>query len=761
MAHSGPRGHPGSLPPTSAEEISAPPCPEVPGTYVPKTQVPADLAKHSKFEILQLLGQGGMGAVYQARHKVMNRLVALKVINPRFVGNSEALERFQREVQAAAQLHHPNIIAAHDADCAGATHFLVMEYVEGTDLARCVQREGPFPVARACHFIRQAALGLQHAHEHGLVHRDIKPSNLMLTAGGVVKIMDFGLVRLEREGSDGIRLTTESALMGTADYIAPEQARDAHAADIRADIYSLGCSLYYLLAGKPPFTGASPIKKIMNHLSESVPLAALPASVPGELRAVLHKMLAKYPAQRYQTPAEVAQALAPFVQEGIRGERAWAPTDPGQERVRIEEERDRKNLLPPNPPPPAKREEAEHFRPSVSPSPGLRRWVAPATIGAALVVMLVTTVIAYLAILGRAPTEEQSPKATADGPRQVAPREETPPSGPASAAPNNEGTKEPNSPPTPSPTGKGERNRNDPAIPKETGSKESSIEPIPVDPKKPKEVKEPSPKPTTEDSEKPKPPDVLPPKLTNSLGMEFVLVPKGEFWMGGGGGEKGKEKVQIRKDFYLGVTTVTQGQWRAVMGNNPSWFSREGKGAKKVKTIADAELDEFPVETVSWNDVQQFLSKLKERQEERDREYRLPTSAEWEYACRGGAAFPDEDTFDFYLSKPSNDLSSEEANFNGNFPAGKAAKGTYLERPSKVASYAPNRLGLYDMHGNVWQWCADSAPGKDGLRLVRGGSWDSKAARPRAAGGATFRQDRGVNTIGFRLVLVPARAESR
>ncbi len=157
----------------------APP-PRATATHQPEAPVPADLANHPRYEILQLLGQGGMGAVYKARHKKMDRLVALKVINAQLVGSATAVERFHREVQAAAKLHHPNIVTAHDADQAGDTHFLVMEFVEGTDLAKYVEKKGPLPVVQACHFIRQAALGLQHAHAHGMVHRDIKPHNLML-----------------------------------------------------------------------------------------------------------------------------------------------------------------------------------------------------------------------------------------------------------------------------------------------------------------------------------------------------------------------------------------------------------------------------------------------------------------------------------------------------------------------------------------------------------------------------------------------------
>ncbi len=278
-------------------------------------KIPRDLAEHPRYAINRVLGIGGMGVVYQAQHRIMDRPVALKVIHPQALGNAQALERFRREVRAAAKLTHPNIVTAYDADQAGKHHFLVMEYVEGTTLSRLVERKGRLPVVLACQAIRQAALGLQHAFEQGMVHRDVKPQNLLMDRTGQVKIMDFGLARiaLGTDGEEVGRLTTVGSMLGTPDYIAPEQANDSRNVDIRADLYSLGCSLYFLLAGRPPFPDGTPVSKMMSHLElEPTPLAELRPNLPVGLIEIVAKMMAKRPGDRYQTPAEVAEALLPF-----------------------------------------------------------------------------------------------------------------------------------------------------------------------------------------------------------------------------------------------------------------------------------------------------------------------------------------------------------------------------------------------------------------------------------------------------------------
>ena len=221
------------------------------------------------YVILQRLGGGGMGSVYQARHKIMRRVVALKVIRRELLEHPDAVRRFRREIRAAARLSHPNIISAHDAGMADNHYFLVMEFLEGRNLFDLVKERGPLPAQEVCNHVFQAALGLQHAHVRGLVHRDVKPSNLFLTFNGsVVKILDLGLARLSDIGegdSTTSHLTPAGATMGSIDYMSPEQAEDSHAVDIRSDIYSLGCTMYFLLTGQVPFPVAQAARKLAAH----------------------------------------------------------------------------------------------------------------------------------------------------------------------------------------------------------------------------------------------------------------------------------------------------------------------------------------------------------------------------------------------------------------------------------------------------------------------------------------------------------------
>jgi serine/threonine protein kinase len=280
------------------------------------------------YRLLERLGAGGMGQVFKAKQIALNRIVAVKIIRREHLEKPDAIHRFFREMKAAAQLSHPNIVMALDADQIGDTHFFAMEYVDGLDLAQLVKQQGPLPVAVACEIIRQAALGLQHAFERNLVHRDIKPANLLLPRQAItdvrtgtisanlnVKILDMGLARLVHPTDEQVLSwqTQEGKVLGTPDYIAPEQALKSSAADIRADLYSLGCTLYYMLAGRVPFPGGNLMEKLLKHkMDHPTPLEELRGDVPPGVSAIVRKLMAKKPEERFQTPAELAAALIPY-----------------------------------------------------------------------------------------------------------------------------------------------------------------------------------------------------------------------------------------------------------------------------------------------------------------------------------------------------------------------------------------------------------------------------------------------------------------
>lgn len=291
------------------------------------------------YHILDRLGQGGQSQVFKARHCEHEWLVALKVIRTELLATSEAREQFLLEMEAMAELEHPNIVQFCDADQAGETYYCAMEYVEGTDLGKYVRLAGLLPPAQATDFVRQTALGLQHAHEHNLIHRDIKPVNLFLTTAmapprdpfapaaaaapppsQLIKILDWGLacLRPTRSQPNGANNGTPTkAIIGTADYLSPEQARNADRADIRSDIYSLGCTLYYLLAGQPPFPSGTLMQKLIQHQRDEPPaIESINTEVPAGLSTILKRLMAKKPEDRYQTPAAVALALMSFARKG-------------------------------------------------------------------------------------------------------------------------------------------------------------------------------------------------------------------------------------------------------------------------------------------------------------------------------------------------------------------------------------------------------------------------------------------------------------
>jgi serine/threonine protein kinase len=393
---------------------------------VPCPDVLPELARHPKYLILRELNRGGMGVVYQARHKEMGRQIVIKVIKRSLLDQPGALDRFRREIRAAAQLSHPNIVTAYDAEQAGDTHLLVMEFVPGQSLAEVLEKKGPLPVEKACRYVRQAAAGLHHAYKRNMVHRDIKPSNLMLTPQGQVKILDFGLAKIVSESGTRSGITESDTYMGTPEYSAPEQAQDARSADIRADIYSLGCTLYCLLAGRPPFREDTAIKTVLAHIEKQPqPLTELRPDVPERLWRVTARLLAKEPKMRYQKPSEVMLALAPFVKPSSKvGTQPPQDTGAPLKETVIERESEIEKIVrevPGNAPPkivPA-REDPSTFAdltdPGTNPMPSRPAWwkrpgVLAGAFGASLALIVMAVVIYHAVKEQTSDTDKNQPK---------------------------------------------------------------------------------------------------------------------------------------------------------------------------------------------------------------------------------------------------------------------------------------------------------------------------------------------------------------
>lgn len=280
-----------------------------------------------EYVVLEPLGAGGMGMVYKARHRRMERQVAIKVLPPAISRSPEEIERFQREMLAMAILNHPNIVTAYDASEFDGVDFFVMEYVDGNNLYEIVKKDGVFPIEKACDYFLQAAKGIDYAHRKGVVHRDIKPANLLLDKQGTLKILDMGLARFSDDAFSGdiapggstptSGITQKGTILGTVDYMAPEQAADAQSADARSDIYSLGCSLFFALTGKVPFGGASDLERLMAKSTQPAPLIrTLRPEIPAGLEALIAAMLEREPSQRIQSATEVMLALVPFMEGG-------------------------------------------------------------------------------------------------------------------------------------------------------------------------------------------------------------------------------------------------------------------------------------------------------------------------------------------------------------------------------------------------------------------------------------------------------------
>lgn len=266
------------------------------------------------YVIVDKIGSGAMGQVFKAQHRRLKRFVALKVLRASSAKSEKSVKRFQREAEAAAKLSHPNVVAVHDAGELHGTHYIVMQYVEGRDLQSFVKQNGPLPIPTAVSCIIQAAKGLEYAHRNGIVHRDIKPSNLLLDSEGHVTVLDMGLARIDEmfgEGDDMAPLTIAGQMMGTVNFVSPEQAIDAHSVDARSDVYSLGCTLYYLLKGKPPYQRDNMALTLLAHNEAPIPsLCEEVAGVPEQLNAAFRRMLAKNVADRYSDMTQVIDDLS-------------------------------------------------------------------------------------------------------------------------------------------------------------------------------------------------------------------------------------------------------------------------------------------------------------------------------------------------------------------------------------------------------------------------------------------------------------------
>lgn len=802
-----------------------------------------ELAALEQYHFIEEIGSGGMSVVYLAENLHMGRRrEALKVLNESLLRMPSARERFEQEIAVASHLEHSNIVVAYSALRLKSLTVFAMQYVQGQDLQKLVKEKGPLRIATACGIIRQVAAGLQYAHEMNTIHRDIKPANLMLTKSGskdIVKILDFGLAKAQMEMEKPGGLTSTSAGMGTAQYMAPEQVISAAKVDIRADIYSLGCTLYYLLSGRAPFSG-SDFEIYRAHQSEEPkPLNLVRGDVPVELMAVLSKMLAKSPEKRFAQPGQIIEALAPFMH--LKGA---APVDKPASKERSDSDVPR--TLPESTQEagakiePVLAKTQFETRPEIHPVKPLanehgassppRKWIALA-LGGILLFLAFFAMFPGLRVKTKNGTLvfQQLPEdadvlvdgervfVTWDNAKQKATIEI--PAGSHDVEVRKDGIKVEGTTVTIS---SGERtqmvvraespdekdseknpNTDPPEQEKKTGTlvlqQLPSDADVLVDSNKVNivwddtrslasievpagshqvEVQKAGMKverttlavsagertqmvvrleriPIPEKQQPPPASPSSPASFTNSLGMKMVYIPPpGEFWMGSPtseldrGSDELQHKVCITEGYYLGAHEVTRGQFAEFVA---SGYTEN----KEWNQPGFAQSDDHPVVNVSHKDAIAFTEWLSKKE---NRKYMLPSEAEWEYACRGGKGGKAESTAYWF----GNDVSRlhDYANIDG-------TKGKdRFERTSPVGSFAANQLGLYDMHGNVWEWCADrygedyykgspvenpQGPKWGTYRVHRGGSWNYAPELSRSANRHWFIPSYRFSYFGFRL----------
>ena len=730
-----------------------------------------------EYVVLDKLGEGGMGVVLKALHRRMKRFVAVKMIASNALGSPDAVKRFYREIEAAAKLEHPNIVAAYDAGEHEGGHYLVMQFVEGRDLAATVKDRGPMVVQAAMECILQAARGLRYAHDKGIVHRDIKPSNLLMDHDGAVKILDMGLARIVGRADDSgkDRLTGSGEMMGSCDYMAPEQAMDTRHADARADIYSLGCTLFWLLTGHVPYKGQTLMEILWAHRESPIPaICTERPDVPQPLDAVFRKMVAKKPEDRYQSMAETITALETCegkssVPGALAGGDTTASFPVANNSAFLQETSLR--ALTTSPEEQGERLAEMTLSHGVATEETSKRRPRPATLLTAVWKKTAIPLRIGLGLLGAAGIialavtilfHHQDGKKTSltvpDGTDVKIGKDEhvdltLPKSDRANPKAGNGGDQSGRSHPL---AGEGKALKaNRPFIGPDGSWKLPLGAPppavAPFDAKKAKELQGAWSKYLG-----------VPVEITNSIGMKLVVIPPGEFEMGSTPEEiqwalaEGRKKnptaavyfervpieaprhpVKITKPFCLGMYHVTQAEYEKVMGVNPSAFTEKQMDGSSFRPplpetevkhrltfrdeVAGKDTRRYPVETVDWDDAKEFCRRLSAMPAERaaKRVYRLPTEAEWEYACRAGT------TTRWYSGDDEAGL-ADVAWFNEN-----SGPTTH-----PVGEKKPNAWGLYDMHGNVWQWCMDwfgkyeqsppndsAGPATGTTRVLRGGHW--------------------------------------
>jgi len=702
------------------------------------------------YVVVKKIGEGGMGAVYLAEDTKLHRKAAVKTMRRELASDPSNRERFLREARAAAAVEHDNIVPIWQiGESADGSPFIAMPFLQGEPLDARLKRQ-PLPgLGLVVKVAREVADALAAAHAHGLIHRDIKPANVWLEGDSTAtdptqqvrrcKVLDFGLAR-STEREDG-HLTASGAILGTPAYMAPEQAR-GEKADHRADLWSLGVMLYRIATGEMPFKGSNTMA-ILTELATKTPSSSgvLNPNLPPEVAALIDQLMCKDPAGRPKSAAEVAATVRQIVKNlqakrGSANPAASAISAPQPATGVVVGSLDLDDIaksaapsqsaapapVPPVPPPAS----------TSVPPPASRAW---------------EEVTEAEAVAKPKTPPSARPKAPTKMPKKA----------PAKAMePEEPEAKSPKRKPAPKVTAKSAGKRGGKGALIAAGVAvllavvAGAVVVSQMGKKKEPEAQLPGAGTTGGEKGKsdPKGPNApagpLPGTFTNGIGMEFVKVPKGTGWLGGGGGRSGNTKVVIEQDFYLGKYEVTQGEWETITGLNPSVFNR---GNVAVKDISDAELKRFPVEQVSWDDCQVFIERLNKREKESDWVYRLPKESEWEYACRGGPVDKLDSAFDFYFAKPTNLLLPEQANFNN-----------VLKRTCKVGSYEPNLLGLYDMHGNAHEWCDDAEKAADGAsrRVGRGGGWGFDSGYCRAARRLANAPSYRGNDLGLRLARVPS-----